>query len=147
MNLPSPTPRENASMPMPGRRTRGVILGLFAIALIAAVTMEVLGVSRTRKGSPAAITLPVLRRWGPILIAAALCAVGPVRRSVFALLDRLREPSPRTRRLTTLALALIAAAYLYGTARWQGRDLSAKEQDESMYLIQTQMLARGHLWM
>src|SRR5437016_4041646 len=47
----------------------------------------------------------------------------------------------------TIGFALLACLYLYGTARWQGRDLSAKEQDESMYLIQTQMLARGHLWM
>ena len=148
MNLDRPTLDYYApSTSTRGRRNRGVILALFALALIAAATMEVMGVARTRKGSPVDITLPLLRRWGPFAIAAVLSLVPPVRRAVATLLDRLREPSPRTRRLTTIGFALLGCIYLYGTARWQGRDLSAKEQDESMYLIQTQMLARGHLWM
>src|SRR5437016_1453585 len=102
MNLDSPT-LDYYAPPTSTRSAwkRGVILGLFAIALIAAATMEIMGVARTRKGSPANIALPLLRRWGPFALAAVLCLIPLVRRAVAALLDRLREPSPGTRRLTT----------------------------------------------
>ena len=148
MNLDFPT-LDYCAPPASARRRwkRGVILALLLVAVIAAMTMEVMGIARTRKGAPANIAMPLLRRWGPFAVSAVLCLIPPVRGAVAALLDRLRNPSPRSRTLTTLAFALLACAYLYGTARWQGRDVSAKEQDESMYLIQTQMLARGRLWM
>ena len=60
---------------------------------------------------------------------------------------RLTNPSPRGRLLTAVALTLLATIYLYFTARFQHRDLSPILHDEYCYLIQTKMLAAGHLWL
>src|SRR5437016_7630043 len=80
-------------------------------------------------------------------LAAAITAVPSARRRIATLIDSIREPSRSTRWKIALAIALAATLYLLFTAIHQGRDLTAKEQDESMYLIQAQMLARGRLSM
>jgi hypothetical protein len=87
---------------------------------------------------------------GPICavgVAAALTLVPAVRNGVALLVDRMRDPSLGARWKIGVVIAITSSLYLLFTAVHQGRDLNAKEQDESMYLIQAQMLARGHLSM
>jgi hypothetical protein len=62
-------------------------------------------------------------------------------------LDRLRHPTPTQRRLVTLLIFLLASAYFAFTARRQHRDYGFRVQDERMFLLQIQMLARGKLWL
>jgi hypothetical protein len=80
-------------------------------------------------------------------ISAILALIPAVRDRVAGLVDLTRHPSPRTRRRVALVIAVLSSLYLFWTESRQGRDFYAKEQDESMYLIQSQMLARGRLWM
>lgn len=61
-------------------------------------------------------------------------------------LERLRNPSPRAKRWTTLILFLVALTYLRFTAWYQDRDMIPKFHDEHMHLVQMQMLAHGKLW-
>lgn len=82
-----------------------------------------------------------------VALAALLCWPRPVRRVVTAVLDHVRNPSPRARRLTTLALWVLASLYCFGTAARQHRDFDLRNQDEMMYLVQTQQVASGHLWL
>ena len=62
-------------------------------------------------------------------------------------LERLRRPSPRARLITFTAIWLLSSLYLTVSTIWNGRDLLPKSHDEHSYAIQTQMIARGKLWM
>ena len=63
-------------------------------------------------------------------------------------LDRLRNPSPKTRTLIALGIGVLGGLYLFTTAAvLQGRTLVPKMEDECSYVIGAQLLARGHLWM
>jgi 4-amino-4-deoxy-L-arabinose transferase-like glycosyltransferase len=86
-------------------------------------------------------------RWILILLAMALALTSPIARTMGRGLDRIRHPSRRAMRRTTLAIAILASGYLLLTARLQGRDLFPKMHDECSYLIGMQMLARGKLCM
>jgi hypothetical protein len=124
-------------------RRRFGLATLLIVALLAAAVLDVASASRGGRFS----ALALARRWAPLVLAAGLCALPPVRRGVGAALGRLSRPSPRGRRWTAVAVVLLATGYLAFTAHRQGRDMNAREQDESMYLIQAQQLARGRLWM
>ena len=82
------------------------------------------------------------------MAAAAILSLIPViHRSVFALLDRIRRPSPRSVRLATLALIVGSAYYFIYTGMRQERELIPKMHDEFMHLIQAQLMAHGRLWL
>jgi hypothetical protein len=86
-------------------------------------------------------------RWAIIAAATGLAMVPPVSRAIVRLLDRIRHPSPRQAWAAAIGIAIVAAGYFILTAFLQDRDLFAKTHDDCSYLIQMQMLARGHLWM
>jgi hypothetical protein len=81
--------------------------------------------------------LVLLQKLGPIAIAAGLCAIPALRKNLSAFLDRIAHPSPSRRRAVTLVIAVIASLYFLFTATWQKRDVTVRQQDESMYLTQT----------
>lgn len=85
--------------------------------------------------------------WGPVIILTSLVFVPPVRRLVASLIDAVRSPSPRARRLTTAIVAVVAAAYLLGTAIAQGREPMPVWHDEFCFLLQMRMFSQGILWM
>jgi hypothetical protein len=93
-----------------------------------------------------------LGAWRPAeLYAVAACALVAllpgVNRKVAAALERVRRPSAGVRRLVAVVIAVAATAYLYWTARRQGRDFVPLMHDEFSYLVQIHQLARGRLWM
>lgn len=82
-----------------------------------------------------------------VLCFTLFAAIPHVNRPLMVALDRARNPSLKTIRITSLLIALGSAAYFVLTAFLQHRDLFAKTNDDCSYLIQIQMLARGRLWM
>jgi len=58
-----------------------------------------------------------------------------------------RYPTASAARWTTLAIWAVTAAYFLFTAWHQHRALFPRLHDEHSYLIQTRMIAAGHLWM
>ncbi|HEY7117702.1 MAG TPA: hypothetical protein VH475_14030 [Tepidisphaeraceae bacterium] len=74
-------------------------------------------------------------------------AVRPLRQGAIRAMNHLRAPSPGARRTIAVVLTLAAAAYLYQAALGQGRRFQPVIHDEYCYLIQSRMLAAGHLWM
>src|SRR3954447_26948038 len=52
-----------------------------------------------------------ISRW-IVLIAFLAALIPPVRRLIAFALDAIREPSPLARRITTIAIAVVATAYL-----------------------------------
>src|SRR5688500_786114 len=62
-------------------------------------------------------------------------------------LERLRHPSPRGKLYAFVAVSILSSLYLTISTIWNGRDLLPKSHDEHSYAIQTQMIARGRLWM
>src|SRR4051794_29237694 len=62
-------------------------------------------------------------------------------------IDGAMATTTTTQRLTAIAIGILGAAYLYLSSIGQGRDFFPKFHDESMHLLQAQMLAHGRLWM
>ncbi|MDQ3439209.1 MAG: hypothetical protein M3478_02525, partial [Planctomycetota bacterium] len=62
-------------------------------------------------------------------------------------LERLRHPSPRGKLYAFVAVSILSSLYLTVSTIWNERDLFPKSHDEHSYAIQTQMIARGRLWM
>jgi 4-amino-4-deoxy-L-arabinose transferase-like glycosyltransferase len=85
--------------------------------------------------------------WPIPLLAAAIGFIPPINRSIGDFLDRISHPSPRRRCIASVAVASFASLFFFGLAIIQGRDFYPKFHDEFSYLIQTQMVARGRLWM
>jgi hypothetical protein len=81
-----------------------------------------------------------------LMIAAALAAMPRPRRAIARLLERLRQPSPRARRITAAGVFVVAVLYILLTAWLQGRDLIPKFHDEHLMLLLTRLLAGGRLW-
>jgi dolichyl-phosphate-mannose-protein mannosyltransferase len=77
----------------------------------------------------------------------ALAAVGPVRRKIFAGIERLRQPTDRGRAWMTLGVGLAAGGLLYWTAVYDGRSFEPHVHDEFVYQIAAHQLATGRLWM
>ena len=82
-----------------------------------------------------------------LLIAAVVAGVPASRQRVLDVLEPLRAPTPRKRATIAVVIALLASAYLTFTAFRQGRYLAPAWHDEFGYQVQTQMVARGRLWM
>jgi hypothetical protein len=85
--------------------------------------------------------------WLIVLVSAVISFPSSIHIPLAAWFDRFRTPSPTSRRFVTLFVWLTTTAYLAATAFRQHRDFNFRVQDEMMYLVQTQMLARGHLYM
>lgn len=86
-------------------------------------------------------------RWVAAIVAAALAMVPPVHHFIDRMIDRVRKPTDRARRITGVVVAVVASAYFVLTALNQDRDFFPKTHDECAYMIQTQMMAHGRLWM
>ena len=130
-----------ASLPVMGLRTRqlwtSVLLGLGVVAWCWIENRA--AVLHGHGLGPVRIIL--------ILTAAALALVPRVRRTVTALLDRIRHPTRRAQEWATFGVSAAATCYFVFTAFLQDRDLFPKTHDEGSYVIGLRMLARGHLWM
>ena len=144
-----PLDPENVEGAVSSRRKAAVIT-LLLIGLLWALWYEIRSaLFSPRKGfAPSLRSILILaEHLAPVLLAVGLTAIPAVRRRVAAGLDRIASPTPKTRRLASLSIAIAATLYFLITATWQQRDLSARQQDESMYLTQAQILAKGRLWM
>jgi len=86
-------------------------------------------------------------RWVTAIAVSLLTLLPPVHRTISRGLEWIRHPSCGARRMIAWVIALAAVGYFLLTAINQDRDFFAKTHDDSAYLIQTQMLARGKLWM
>lgn len=81
-----------------------------------------------------------------IAVIALLWFIPPVNAALARLLDRIRNPRPRTRRIVMVAIALVSAAYFYGTAVEFNRNLVPLIHDSNGHMVQAQLLAHGRLW-
>ncbi|MDP9174742.1 MAG: hypothetical protein M3O30_12865 [Planctomycetota bacterium] len=84
-------------------------------------------------------------RW--VLAAAVLALIPPVRRGVNLWWEFSRAPSPRARLFIFIAITVATPLFIHASERYQKIAIHPYFHDESSYLIQMQMLARGHLWM
>lgn len=87
-----------------------------------------------------------IRQWVLLAIAFAAGAIPAVRHRIEAALQRIRALSPRRVRWMAAGVFIVVSSYLLITVTWQLRDLFPKWHDQQMTLVQTQMLARGRLW-
>ena len=91
--------------------------------------------------------------WGSDLtvlagVATFIGAIIPgIRRRLWRAFNHVRHPSPKTRGVVAVSIAVATSAYLIATASWQGRVLHPRVADEFMYLLQARMLSVGRLWM
>jgi hypothetical protein len=91
--------------------------------------------------------------WGPnihvkLLLAAAIAgAIPPVNWVVWRLLRKFRRPTPKIRAAITVAVTLAAGVAMGRYAITSHRDLFPTMHDEFQFLLQTRMVASGHLWM
>ncbi len=81
------------------------------------------------------------------LAVAGLVLLPSLRSPLSRALEFIARPTPTQRWKTAGILVVIALIYLPLTAVLQGRTFVPAWQDEYMYLIQAQMLARFRLWM
>lgn len=136
-------PLEISTTPTTARK-QTVVLILLGIGVMGGAAADALVAPA---GAPGKAITRLIPKWGPVLMALVLSFVPTIRGFVGRAIGQADRVTPRGRVWTMLLVTIIAYLYLFASARMQGRDLMAKEQDESMYLIQTQMLARGKLWM
>jgi hypothetical protein len=85
--------------------------------------------------------------WAALALFMMLAVLPAVRGPFNRALDRLRHPSARRRGLIAFAVGTIAALYLLALILLEHQAHYPRYHDESMHLIQAQMLARGHLWL
>jgi hypothetical protein len=76
----------------------------------------------------------------------AVCLIPQLRGLLSRAIDATRNPSPTTRRLIAIVIAIGATVYFVLTAREQGIEFVPRIHDESSYLIQTRMILHGRLW-
>jgi hypothetical protein len=86
-------------------------------------------------------------RWLVVLCAVGLSIVPFANGGIARLLNMLREPTPQGRRMMAIGLGAILSLYLWATATFQNRSFIPRMQDECSYIISTQLLAHGRLWM
>ena len=83
-----------------------------------------------------------------VVVGAMLASCLPfINGGLATALDWLRKPSPGTVHKLAILLGALGAFYLLGTATIQERALVPKMEDECSYVISTQLLAHGRLWM
>src|SRR5258706_1871516 len=87
------------------------------------------------------------RQYADIPLVVALAFIPSVNARLSRALDRLRAPSPRIKWITAAAIFALSARYFLLSANLAGRELYPKFHDESMYLLQAQLLAHGRLWL
>ncbi|HTL28250.1 MAG TPA: hypothetical protein VL282_03475 [Tepidisphaeraceae bacterium] len=81
------------------------------------------------------------------LVVAIVALIPRVNRFLAEQIERLRNPSWSRRTMIAVAISIVAIAYLYLTAVYQGRNFQMIYHDEFMFRLQTQMAAHGRLWM
>lgn len=84
---------------------------------------------------------------GWLVLMASCSAIPQFQRLLLGLIRRLRQTTVVARRRTTILIFILATSYLLLTARLQHRDFNLNIQDEMMYVVQAQLLARGHLFL
>ena len=86
-------------------------------------------------------------RWVIVGVLVALSLAPVVNRVMANVIERLSAPSPAALRVISLICGVLSSLYLIGTAFLQQRTLLPKMNDECSYVLSTQLLAHGHLWM
>src|SRR6266704_2918005 len=86
-------------------------------------------------------------RYVAAVAVGALALIPAIARPLSNGLERLRRPGRRARWGIAGVLFGASVYYFLLSASLAGRDLYPKFHDEFMYLLQSQMLARGRLWM
>ena len=86
-------------------------------------------------------------RYLAAVAAAALALIPAIARPLSRAVERLRKPGRRARWGIAAVLFGASVYYFLLSASLAERDLYPKFHDEFMYLLQSQMLARGRLWM
>ena len=81
------------------------------------------------------------------LAVLGITALPAVHRPAAAALDKLRRPSPPTRRRIAVGVGAAVTLYLASSNILLDRGLGPGIHDEHSYLLQTTMLSHGRLWM
>jgi 4-amino-4-deoxy-L-arabinose transferase-like glycosyltransferase len=126
----------------PPRRASSGRQFLVLLMLVAGVQLWIV-LGRTQLGERRQIVAAIMAA----ALAVAAWWVRPWRDAIVRIAERVANPAPRGRLLTAAVLTIVSIAYLYFTARHQHRDFSPMLHDEYCYLIQSKMLASGHLWL
>ena len=79
-------------------------------------------------------------------IALALWAILPSCRAIAGVLDRIRTPTARARRVATIAIGVLAAIAFHALNALGGRSFVPTLHDSNMHLVQAQLIAHGKLW-
>ncbi|MDB5319792.1 MAG: hypothetical protein JWN40_1423, partial [Phycisphaerales bacterium] len=138
------TPASTTYSPRHTTKPKAGSLRQFTALLLLAIGVQawiVLG--RTQLGERRQIVAAVIA----VAIAVVMWCVRPWRDLVARLSERIANPSRRGRLLTAMIVTLVSIAYLFLTARHQRRDFSPMLHDEYCYLIQSKIVAGGHLWL
>jgi hypothetical protein len=130
--------------PAAGERALGLRASRFWAALILFLAAGMAGAiqAQTRFGLP-----PRWRQIVAVLVAAGLLSMPEVRGRIAWAFGQPRHLDRSRRYATAVAIAVICGIYLYATAALQERAFIPLWHDEQQFLIQTQMLAGGRLWM
>jgi 4-amino-4-deoxy-L-arabinose transferase-like glycosyltransferase len=133
--LHSPRRRRRRRLSRRARKVATALLALFGVQLWLVFGHGYYGTSLQHKLLLSAFGLSLLVQLVP----------GTSQRG--RVLEALASPSPRTRFLISLVVAVAMTAFVILIARWQGRSFQPQYHDEHSYLIQAQLVARGKLWL
>jgi hypothetical protein len=111
--------------------------------LLAAGAQVWIGLGRAELGERRQVVAGLLA----VIAAVVLWIVPAWRVHVGRASARLGSDERRGGWKTAVVVALLSCAYLFVTAKGQGRDLAPILHDEYAYVLQAKMLAAGHLWM
>ena len=131
--------RPSAPLPLCSAKTR------LATAALLMAGLALAGVWYGR----VAFNLITLGPFGPTALFAfvAIVALAVMLRPVVAAIASVGRTLADHRRIATAVVTLASFAFLFATARGQGRPLHPYVHDEFSYLIQAHQLARFHGWM
>ena len=140
----TPLTRTTPPHDAPPLRPRASSLRQFVTMLLLAAGAQVwIGLGRAELGERRQVVAGLLA----VIAAVVLWIVPAWRVHVGRASARLGSDERRGGWKTAVVVALLSCAYLFVTAKGQGRDLAPILHDEYAYVLQAKMLAAGHLWM